>query len=88
MVAMALGFCAVWFYAILRPGILDERFPRNRLGTATFRFSIGAVGYVCGPLLALWQPLAAVLLFGMLSFYYAFEHLPAPASAREAQGVT
>lgn len=76
MIAMAAGFSGVWFYAILRPGILDERIDRHALRVATFRFSIGAVIYVVGTLLALWEPLAALIVFGLLSFYYSFEHLP------------
>jgi uncharacterized membrane protein len=83
MIAMAMGFTGVWFYAVLRPGLLNARIPRNELRAATFRFSIGAVVYVAATVLALWEPLAALVLFGLLSFYYAFEHLPAPTVAAD-----
>ena len=83
MIAMAAGFSGVWFYAVLRPGVLNERIPRNKLRVATFRFSVGAVVYVVGTVLALWEPLAALIVFGMLSFYYAFEHLPLAQESRD-----
>lgn len=85
MIAMAIGFSGVWFYVVLRPGLLNERIPRNKLRVATFRFSAGAIGYVVGALLALWEPLAALILFGLLSFYYAFEHLPLAAEGPDMQ---
>jgi uncharacterized membrane protein len=82
MIAMAAGFSGVWFSAVLRPGIINARIDRHALRVATFRFSVGAVVYVLATVLALWEPLAALIVFGMLSFYYAFEHLPlAPRSS-------
>jgi uncharacterized membrane protein len=79
MIAMAAGFSLVWWYAVLRPGVLDARLGRAELRRANFRFSIGAAGYLTGTALALVEPLLALLLFGLLSLYYAFEHLPQPA---------
>ena len=30
-------------------------------------------------LIALWSPVAALIIFGLLGVYYMFEHLPSPA---------
>lgn len=73
---MALGFSLVWFYALLKPGIMQTRIPRAQLRTATFHFSVGAIFYVVGTVVALFQPLVSLIIFGLLSLYYAFEHLP------------
>jgi uncharacterized membrane protein len=78
MIAMSIGFSLVWWYAMLRPGVLDARLTRKELRSASIRFSGGGIGYPAGTLLALWQPLAALILFGILAMYYAFEHLPRP----------
>ncbi|RMI34926.1 TMEM175 family protein [Nocardia stercoris] len=83
MIAMALGFTSVWWYVVLRPGVLDERLDKAQLRQANLRFQVGGVGYLIGTALAPWQPLAALILFGLLSLYYAFEHLPQPAVPAE-----
>ncbi|MCX4096152.1 TMEM175 family protein [Nocardia sp. alder85J] len=88
MIAMAAGFSLVWWYAVLRPGVLDTRLGREELRKANIRFSVGAVGYLAGTALALWEPLSALILFGLLSLYYAFEHLPAPRGDRLPTGDT
>ncbi|MQY28471.1 TMEM175 family protein [Nocardia aurantia] len=80
MIAMAAGFSLVWWYAVLRPGVIDARLSREWLRRANFRFSVGAAGYLAGTALALWEPLLSLILFGLLSLYYAFEHLPTPSS--------
>jgi hypothetical protein len=41
------------------------------------RFGLGFFGYVAATLIALVSPLTALVLFGLLALYYAFEHLPA-----------
>jgi hypothetical protein len=37
---------------------------------------IGLFGYVVATLIAFVSPLTALVLFGLLALYYAFEHLP------------
>jgi hypothetical protein len=34
---------------------------------------------VAATLIALWSPLVALIIFGLLGVYYLFDHLPSPA---------
>jgi uncharacterized membrane protein len=76
MIAMSVGFSAVWWYLVRHPAMLDERLAPATVRRSVPRFGAGFVGYVIATVLAFASPLAALLLFGVLALYYAFEHLP------------
>jgi uncharacterized membrane protein len=76
MIAMSTGFSAVWWYLVFHPAMLDERLEPAAVRRSVPRFGAGFVGYVIATLLAFASPLAALVLFGVLALYYAFEHLP------------
>ena len=47
-------------------------------------FTGGLIAYVVATLIALFSPLAALIIFGLLAVYYLFEHLPSPAEQAAA----
>jgi uncharacterized membrane protein len=77
MILMSIGFSATWWYAVFHPGMLDEQLPPHAVRRSVPRFGFGLIGYVVATLIAFLSPLAALVLFGLLAVYYAFEHLPA-----------
>ena len=76
MIAMSLCFSAVWWYVVFHPRMLSERLETEAVRRSIPRFGAGFVGYIIATFLALVSPLAALVLFGVLAVYYAFEHLP------------
>jgi uncharacterized membrane protein len=75
---MSICFSALWWYVVSHPETLDGRLAREDVRRSIPRFGVGLFGYVIATLLGLASPLAALVLFGVLAVYYAFEHLPAP----------
>jgi uncharacterized membrane protein len=78
MIAMSIGFSAVWWYVVFHPQMLDERLDGAAVRRSIPRFGIGLVAYVVTTIVALTSPLTALVLFGVIALYYAFEHLPSP----------
>jgi uncharacterized membrane protein len=76
MIAMSLGFSGVWGYVVKHPGLLDEKLPEHIVRRSLPRFAIGLVAYVAATLIAFVQPLVALILYGLIATYYAFEQLP------------
>jgi uncharacterized membrane protein len=76
MILMSTCFSAVWWYVVLHQRMLDERLPSGVVRRSVPRFGLGFVGYVAATLIAIVSPLTALVLFGLLAIYYAFEHLP------------
>ncbi len=77
MTAMSICFSAVWWYAVSHPRMLDERLDSGAVRRSIPRFGVGFFGYVVAVFLAFVSPVAALVLFGVIALYYAFEHLPA-----------
>ena len=77
MILMSICFSAVWWYAVFRPGVLDERLTREDVRRSIPRFGLGFFGYIVATVIGFYSPLTALVLFGVLALYYAFEHLPA-----------
>jgi uncharacterized membrane protein len=74
--AIAIGFGAVWTYAVIRPGLLAPDIDRQAALRAWPRFSVGSVVYLaCVPLGQL-SPIAVVVVCAALAIYYFFERLP------------
>jgi uncharacterized membrane protein len=80
MITMSICFSALWLYVGSRPGMLDERLGGDAVRRSVPRFGLGFFGYVVATFVALVSPLTALVLFGLIAIYYAFEHLP---TARE-----
>ena len=78
MIMMSICFSAVWWYIVLHPDMLDEHLDSAAVRRSVPRFGAGFIGYVVATLTALVSPLTALVLFGLLALYYAFEHLPTP----------
>lgn len=76
MIAMSICFSALWWYAVFHPEMLNERLEPSAVRRSIPRFGAGFLGYVVATFLGLISPLAALVLFGVLAVYYAFEHLP------------
>jgi uncharacterized membrane protein len=81
MIAIAVAYATMWVYLSMHQQALGAR---RRIATprlTTFRFTVGNGGYVAGTLVALANPVAALIIFGLLAVYYLFEHLPSPGEA-------
>jgi uncharacterized membrane protein len=77
MIVMSVCFSAVWWYVVFHPRLLDEGLDPRAVRRSIPRFGGGFIGYLVATLLGLLSPLTALVLFGLLAVYYAFEHLPA-----------
>jgi uncharacterized membrane protein len=77
MIAMSICFSAIWWYAVSHPRMLDGRLPPEVVRRSIPRFGFGFFGYIVTTFVALASPLTALVLFGLIALYYAFEHLPA-----------
>jgi uncharacterized membrane protein len=77
MILMSIFFSALWWYVVFHPRMLDERLEPAAIRRSIPRFGLGFAGYVAATVIALFSPLTALVLFGVLALYYAFEHLPA-----------
>jgi uncharacterized membrane protein len=81
MIAISLGFTALWIYVATHAQALGADLRPEALRSSIPRFNGGLAVYVAGTLIAAFvSPLAALIIFGALAVYYLFEHLPSPAS--------
>jgi TMEM175 potassium channel family protein len=79
MVAISVGFTAVWIYVVRHGPALGAAVPQQALRRSVPRFTVGLAVYVLGTLAAFFSALLAVAIYGALAIYYLFEHLPIPA---------
>jgi uncharacterized membrane protein len=80
MIAISAGFAGVWVYVVTHARSLGAALPPSALRRSVPGFTLGGVAYAAGTLIAaLWSPVAALIIFGLLAVYYLFEHLPGPA---------
>jgi uncharacterized membrane protein len=85
MIAISIGYASMWIYLAAHQ---HELGPRRRVRTprlSTVRFTAGNAGYVGGTVVALFFPVAALIIFALLAVYYLFEHLP-DSAAGDAEG--
>jgi uncharacterized membrane protein len=85
MIAMSAGFAAMWVYVVTHAPSLGAAVPQGALRQSIPGFTLGGVAYVAATLIALWSPVAALIIFGLLAVYYLFEHLPSPAEQPAAE---
>jgi uncharacterized membrane protein len=79
MIAISASFAAMWVYVVTHGPSLGAAVPQGALRQSIPGFTLGGVAYVGATLIALWSPVAALIIFGLLGVYYLFEHLPSPA---------
>ena len=79
MIAISAGFAAMWVYVVTYAASLGATVPQGALRQSIPGFTLGGAVYVAATLIALWSPVAALIIFGLLAVYYLFEHLPSPA---------
>jgi len=73
---IALGFSAVWIYALTHPGLLAANVDREAALRSWPRFAVGTVVYLACVPLAQVSPIAVVIVCAALAVYYVFERLP------------
>ena len=76
MIAISIGYASTWIYLAAHQAELDARRRVVRPRLSMIRFTAGSGGYVVGTLVAVWSPVAALIIFGLLAVYYLFDHLP------------
>jgi uncharacterized membrane protein len=84
MIAISAGFCSLWVYVVTRAPSLGAVVPQGALRQSIPGFALGGAAYVAATLIALWSPVVALIIFGLLGVYYLFEHLPSPAEGPAA----
>lgn len=73
---IALGFSALWTYALTHPSLLAPEVDREAALRSWPRFAVGTIVYfACIPLGQI-SPIAVVIVCGALAVYYVFERLP------------
>ena len=73
---MALGFGAVWSYALMHPHLLAPEIDRQAALRAWPRFSIGTLAYLACIPLAQFSPIGVIIVCALMAVYYSFETLP------------
>jgi uncharacterized membrane protein len=86
MIAISIPFGSLWVYMAAHQRALGARRRVRTPRLSTLRFTAGNAGYVAGTIIALFVPVAALIIFGLLAVYYLFSHLPDPAADEAADG--
>jgi uncharacterized membrane protein len=86
MIAMSAGFTAIWVYVVTHAPSLGAAVPQGTLRRTIPGFTLGGAAYVAATLIALWSPVAALIIYLLLAVYYLFEHLPGPAGEPAVSG--
>jgi uncharacterized membrane protein len=84
MIAISIPFASLWVYLAAHQRELRARRRVRTPRLSTLRFTAGSVGYVAGTIIALFAPVAALIIFGLLAVYYLFSHLPDPVADEAA----
>jgi hypothetical protein len=81
MIAVSIGFDALWIYVVTHAERLGGQAQPEALRRSIPGFTGGPLVYVAGTLVAAFgAPLAALVIYGLLAVYYLFEHLPSPST--------
>jgi uncharacterized membrane protein len=80
MIWISIGYAAMWIYLAAHQRELGARRRVRTPRLSTARFTAGNAGYLGGTVVAIFAPLAALIIFGLLAVYYLFQHLPAPTA--------
>jgi uncharacterized membrane protein len=80
MIAIGISYGSMWIYLAAHQHELGGRRRVRTPRLSTARFTAGNVGYLGGTIIAVFVPVAALIIFGLLAVYYLFQHLPDPAA--------
>jgi uncharacterized membrane protein len=86
MIAISIPFALLWIYLAAHQHELRARRRVRTPRLSTLRFTAGNAGYLAGTIIALFVPVAALIIFGLLAVYYLFSHLPDPADETAEDG--
>jgi uncharacterized membrane protein len=79
MIAISIGFAAMWVYVVTHGPSLGAAVPQGALRQSMTGWTLGGAVYVAGTLIAAFlSAIAGLIIFGLLAVYYLFEHLPDP----------
>jgi uncharacterized membrane protein len=78
LLLISIAFSTMWVYVGMRAAEVAERPDRPRERVKTLRFMAGLGGYAIAVAVSLFSPGAAMAMYGLIAFYYFFEHLPRP----------
>jgi uncharacterized membrane protein len=81
MIAISVGFDLMWVYLAAHQQALGARSRVRVPRLSTIRFTAGNAGYIAGTAVAFLSPVAALIIFGLLAFYYLIDHLPGPEAS-------
>jgi uncharacterized membrane protein len=73
LIATALTFNAFWFYAARGRRLIAEDADPRAVSGISRSFIPGVPTYLVATLVALWKPIAAVILFAALALFYMLE---------------
>jgi uncharacterized membrane protein len=82
-VGMSIGFAAIFEWT-LHGHRVYQPLPPEQHWAARARFSSGGLVYVAATIVALFSPIAAFVIIGLVAVYYIFERTP--SSAATGQG--
>jgi len=80
MIAIGFGFGSMWIYLAAHQNELGARRRVRTPRLSTMRFTAGNAGYIGGTIIAVFAPVVALIIFGLLAVYYLFQHLPDPTA--------
>ena len=84
MIAISVGYSAMWQYIASHPKRLGAARLMERPRVLNLQFSAGLFGYIAGTLIAAFvSGLIALAIYGLLAIYYMFEHLPGQRGSAE-----
>lgn len=69
--ATACSFCVLWLYATHERRLVDDDLDLGRMRATTLHYLIAPVGYGLALVLALWSPVASVVLVLLVALFYA-----------------
>ena len=82
LIAASLGFAGLWIYVVTHAEALGGQAQPEALRRSIPGFTGGLLVYAAATLVAAFgQPLAALVIYGLIGVYYLFEHLPSPSTA-------
>jgi len=84
MIAIGFGYGAMWIYLAAHQKELGARRRVRTPRLSTIRFTAGNAGYIGGTIIAVFAPVAALIIFGLLAVYYLFQHLPDPSAGDDS----
>ena len=73
LVATALGFAALWYYAALGRRLIREDADHRVVTGISRSYLPGVPSYGAATLIAFWSPTASVILFAAIALFYVLE---------------